>query len=309
MGIQDRDYYREGPSFLDRVGEQGATVWLIAITVGVFVGQMLSAAAPAGGGVLGSPLTKYGSCVPDRVLEGEVWRLLTAVFLHGDLWHLFFNMLVLHWAGGQLEEARGPRELVLFYLFGGVFANVVYLVTQVTGVAPGGGAIGAIGASGAVGAAMVLFACMYPHAQLRLYFIIPMPAWLLAILFVGSNSVLGFGNFGGGVAYFAHLGGAAFGFLYFQTGVRFSRMFDRSARPRARPQLRVIAAPPPEERAEPVGAAVEAAPRPSKPADEQLEAKLDAILDKVSKHGREALTPEEREILLRASELYKKRRK
>ncbi len=42
MGIQDRDYYREGPSFLDRVGQQGATVWLIAVTVGVFFGQMLS---------------------------------------------------------------------------------------------------------------------------------------------------------------------------------------------------------------------------------------------------------------------------
>lgn len=314
MGIQDRDYYREGPSFLDRVGEQGATVWLIAVTVGVFVGQMLSAAPPARGGILASPLTEYGSCVPDKVLAGEVWRLFTAVFLHGSLWHLFFNMLVLHWAGGQLEEARGPRELVLFYLFGGVFANVVYVVTQLTIAAPGAGgwipagAIGAIGASGAVGAAMVLFACMYPHAQLRLYFIIPMPAWLLAILFVGSNSVLGFGNFGGGVAYFAHLGGALFGFLYFQTGVRFSKLFDRSARPRARPQLRVISAPP-EERAEPVAAAVEAAPRPGKPADEQLEAKLDAILDKVSKHGREALTPEEREILLRASELYKNRRK
>ncbi|HEY1188367.1 MAG TPA: rhomboid family intramembrane serine protease [Gemmata sp.] len=305
MGIQDRDYYREGPSFLDRVSQQGATVWLIAITVGVFFGQVLS--QPVRGGVGSSPLTEFGSCVPEQVLAGEVWRLLTAVFLHGSLWHLFFNMLVLHWAGGQFEEARGSRELLLFYLLGGVFANVVYVVAQLNG-ALGGGQVGAIGASGAVGAAMVVFACYHPHAQLRLYLIIPMPAWLLAILFVGMNSVMGFGNVGGGVAYFAHLGGAAFGFLYYQTGVRFSTMFRSSDRVRARPKLRIIS-PPPEERAEPVGAAVEAPPRPAKPADEQLEAKLDVILEKVSRYGRESLTPEEREILLRASELYKKRRK
>lgn len=302
MGIQDRDYYREGPGFLDRVGQQGATVWLIAVTVGVFVGQMLSA---VGVPFHRGPLVEYGACVPDKVLAGEVWRLATAVFLHGGLWHLFFNMLVLHWAGGRLEEMRGGRELVLFYLFAGVFANVVYVAAQVTGVAPGGGAIGAIGASGAVGAAMVLFALFHPHAQLRLYFFIPMPAWLLAILFVGSNSVLGFGQAGGGVAYFAHLGGAAFGLLYYQTGIEFGKLFARDPRARARPRLRVVA--PPEEAPEPVAAAVEA-PRAGK-ADEQLEAKLDAILEKMSKHGRGSLTPEENEILVRASELYKQRRK
>lgn len=304
MGIQDRDYYRDSPSFFDRVGQQGATVWLIAITVGVFFGQILSA---IGDPTLQGPLVEYGSCVPNKVLDGEVWRLVTAVFLHGGLWHLFFNMLVLHWAGGRFEERRGGRELVLFYLIGGVVANIVYVVTQVTGVAPGGGQIGAIGASGAVSAAMVVFALYYPHAQLRLYFFIPMPAWLLAILFIGFNSVMGFGHAGGGVAYFAHLGGAAFGFLYYETGIEFGKMFARGPRERARPRLRVVA-PPADEIPEPVVAAAVDGP-PAAPANEQLEAKLDAILEKVSKYGRGGLTPEENEILVRASELYKKRRK
>ena len=56
-------------------------------------------------------------------------------------------------------------------------------------------------------------------------------------------------------------------------------------------------------------APVQTAPRSSEAPDEQLEAKLDAVLEKVSKHGQGSLTPEEREILFRASELFKKRRK
>lgn len=307
MGIQDRDYYRDGPSFLDRVGQQGATVWLIAITCGVYFGQVISTPPFVPGERLPvSPLTEFGAYDPDKVLQGEVWRLLTAVFLHGGLWHLFLNMFVLHWAGGRLEEMRGSRELVLFYLIGGVAANLFDLVAQQAGVAP---PARAIGASGAVAAALVAFACFYPHEQLRVYFILPMPAWLVGLLFVGTNCLYGFGHLGGGIAYFVHIGGALFGLLYFQSGVQFSKLFARGEAPRARPRLRVIPPPAAEEPPEPVGAAVEAAPRPARPADEQLEAKLDAVLEKVSKYGRDSLTPEERAILVQASELYKKRRK
>jgi membrane associated rhomboid family serine protease len=301
MGIQDRDYYRDGPSFFDRVGQQGATVWLIAITVGVFFGQFFPA----------SPLTRLGVYDPDLILEGEVWRLLTAVFLHGGLFHLFFNMLTLYWAGSRLEEVYGPREFVLFYLLSGVGANVVYLAAQLVGLAPMGPALGA---SGAVTATLILFALHFPHAQVRLWFFLPMPVWLLAVLFVGFTALAGMGDVpnrrGGGVAHFDHLGGAFFGFLYYQSGVRFTALLPRRREAaRVRPRLRVHAPPvePPEP--EPVGAPVEVPPRPAKAADEQLEAKLDAVLEKVAKHGQESLTSEEREILFKASELYKKRRK
>jgi hypothetical protein len=147
-----------------------------------------------------------------------------------------------------------------------------------------------------------------PHAPLRLYFFIPVPAWLVAVLFVGLDLLFGLSNVAGGWPYFVHIGGAVFGLLYFQTGVQFSRLFARSERPRARPRLRVVAPPPLEERPEPLGAAVEAAPRRAT-RRRATGAKLDAVLEKVSKYGRESLTPEEREILVRASELYKNRRK
>ena len=303
MGIQDRDYYREGPSFLDRVGAQGATVWLIAITCGVFFGQMLT-------GVLGSPLVKIGAYDPKRILDGEVWRLLTPVFLHSGFMHIFFNMLILFWAGQRLEEQYGSTEFVLFYLFSGIGANLIYLGAQLAGATEMGRAVGA---SGAVTAVLIVFACHWPHTQVRLYFFIPMPVWLVAILFVGLDTVFAMSTFpdprGGRIAYFGHLGGALVGLLYYQTGFEFRRIFARRQKARVRPKLRVVVPPAEEQRPEPVGAPVQAAPRPAEAADEQLEAKLDAVLEKVSKYGQESLTPEEREILFKASELYKKRRK
>jgi membrane associated rhomboid family serine protease len=304
MGIQDRDYYREGPSFLDRVGAQGATVWLIAITCGIFFGQH----------VPGSPLTELGLYDTDLILaRGQVWRLLTSVFLHGSLWHLFFNMLVLYWAGQRLEQVYGSREFTLFYLLSGIGANVVYLLVQVVGLIPESKALGA---SGAVTATMIVFAFHFPHQQVRLWFILPMPVWLMAVLYVGLEALAGMGEIqkggGGGIGHFAHLGGAFFGFLYYKSGIQFSAIFRRQAITRVRPKLRVHS-PPVEEEVErtskPVAAPVETPPPPTGSRDEQLEAKLDAILDKVSKYGQESLTPEEREILLKASELYKKRRK
>lgn len=298
MGIQDRDYYREGPSFLDRVGQQGATVWIVAITCGVFFGQMFS-------GVQKSPLVQIGAYDPELILSGEVWRLLTPVFLHGGLLHLFFNMLVLYFAGQRVEEMRGGREFALFYLVSGVFANLLYLAVYVAGLCP---ATTMVGASGAVTAVLVVFACYFPH-RLLLFFVIPVPAWGLVVLFVGLDVIGAFGGGDANVAYIVHIGGALFGLVYYQSGWQFSRLFARPPRVRARPKLRIAAPPPEEQTPEPVGAPVEAPLKPAAAADEQLEAKLDAVLEKVSKHGQESLTADEREILFRASELYKKRRK
>src|SRR5262245_27238447 len=129
MSIQDRDYYREGPSFLDRVSQQGAAVWLIAITCGVFFGQCVG--IPPRGGPVDSPLGTIGAYNTKLILEGEVWRLVTPIFLHADLFHLFFNMLILFWAGRKLEEVYGTREFVLFYVVSGILANVIYLLVQV----------------------------------------------------------------------------------------------------------------------------------------------------------------------------------
>jgi membrane associated rhomboid family serine protease len=302
MGIQDRDYYRESSrSLLDAWGRQGAVVWIIIITSAVFFVQCLTGGPPR------SELVHFGRFSRSAILEGEVWRLLTPLFLHAGLWHLFCNMLVLYWAGSRLEEIYGSREIVLFYFAAGLFAHVFYLFAQLAGLTQQSSAIGA---SGAVMAVLVLFALHFPNQRVLLFFVFPVPVWLLVPLYVLLDVYGGIGG-QGGIAYFAHLGGALFGLLYYQTHIRFSSLFARSraATRQSRPVLRLLPAEPEVERPEPVGAVVESPARPKEAADEHLEAKLDRVLAKVSQFGQDSLTPEEREILVKASELYKKRRK
>src|SRR5437763_15879135 len=115
MGIQDRDYYREGSRGLfDAWGQQGATVWLVVITSVVFFAQCIT------GHPLNSPLVKAGWYSYPDIMDGEVWRLVTPLFLHASLWHLFFNMLALYFAGTRVEDLYGPREFLAFYLVRGV---------------------------------------------------------------------------------------------------------------------------------------------------------------------------------------------
>src|SRR5262249_17011702 len=106
-----------------------------------------------------------------------------------------------------------------------------------------------------------------------------------------------------GIAVTGHLGGAAFGYLYYKQQWRILNLlpnFKEWRRRRARPQLRLYRE---EEPLSPVG--VPATPSSE---DDQLEARMDAILEKISRSGKDSLTDGERELLLRASEALRRRR-
>ena len=303
MGIHDRDYYRDGGhGVFDTWGRQGATVWLMVITGVVFVAQYVTRD-------LGVPGLTEAACYDgERIAEGEVWRLLTSVFLHAGLWHLACNLLVLYWTGTRLEERYGSKEFLAFYLLAGIAANLGRFLMEVSGLVPFSLAVGA---SGAVTAALVLYALNYPRQRVQLYFLFPMPVWVLVVLYVVLDTAGALGIGRAGIGYVVHLCGAAFGLLYYQSGRRITDLLPEFSRARRQPRLRVVpqdASPEPEP--EPVAAAVTTAPAATEPPpDEHLEARVDRILEKVSKYGQESLTPEERELLFRASEMYKKRRK
>ena len=304
MGIHDRDYYREssgGFSF----GRMNVTTWFVLINCFAFLAQVLS--TDVRNGVL-SPLLVYGAFDTQLVFRGEAWRLLTANFLHASIMHLAFNMLVLWWAGSRMEELYGRTEFALFYVISGVFANLLQLGLQAAGVMP---PTMAIGASGSVMAVLVLYACHDPYQKILLFFILPVPLWLCAILYVAIDmfGVLGFGQ--RGIAHMVHLGGALFGFAYYRTGFRLhGLMRGLPSRSRSRvPALRVVHPDDDVDGGSPEPAGYET-PHPSnEPNEEPFEQKVDRVLAKVSKDGQESLTPEEREILFRASEVYKKRRR
>jgi membrane associated rhomboid family serine protease len=298
LGIYDRDYYRaEGHSFLGSFTERGKVCkWLLLINGICFVIQLMTTQQWGGAG----PFTEALWLSPQKVLDGEVWRLLTHAFLHDPnyIWHIVFNMLLLWWLGTDVEDIYGSREFLAFYLTAAVVAGLAFLGGELAR----GNNSPALGASGAVMAVMVVCACHYPHRTMLVWFI-PMPLWLMIVLYVGHDAYVFLVRANSLVAVSAHLGGAAFGFLYYKYQWRILNFVPNLrlwARRRARPKLRVFDEEP--------ATAKASYPTDSADVDEQMEARVDAVLEKVARFGQSSLTEEERQLLLKASEVYKKRR-
>ncbi len=292
MGIYDRDYYRkEGPSYLGALIPSGLVCkWLIGINIVVFIIQLTW-----------GPVTNAFELNTAKVLDGQIWRLLTYAFLHSpiDPLHIVFNMLFLWWFGSELEQMYGAREFLAFYLVAALLGGIAF---QVQALVDGGG-LPCIGASGAVTAVMVLYAFHFPHTPILLFFFLPVPIWLLVLFQVAQDSFQLFGRVQTGIAVAVHLGGAAFGALYYKLHWRildWRQGLQSWWQQFRRPHLRVFR---PEEE-EPVSVAAQS----NQDLDEHLDAKLDAVLEKLSRHGRDSLTDSERAILMRASEIYKKKR-
>jgi membrane associated rhomboid family serine protease len=307
MGIYDRDYVRrEGPSFLGSFTERGRICrWLVGINVAVFVVQILTS---PNGPFPDIRFTQAFDLNPKDVLHGQVWRLLTHAFLHtpDSIWHILFNMLFLWWFGSDVEDLYGPREFLTFYLTSAVGAGLAYVVSSwiwMRDTTP------AFGASGAVTAVLVLCALHYPRRTILLFFFVPVSIWLFLIFYLAQDAYTFLIREKTGTGVAAHLGGALFAGVYYRMHWRLSDWLPSHWLPRLRnwrrqlfrPRLRVYRE---EEARAPVGVTAAATPME----DEQLEAKMDAILEKISRVGKENLTQSEKELLLRASEAIRRRR-
>ncbi len=134
--------------------------------------------------------------------RGEYGRLLTAGFVHGSLGHLAVNMLTLFFFGPVIEGVLGPAKFVAVYFGSEIAANVATLVKHRDD--PG---YSAVGASGAISGVVFSFCLFAPLELLYLFFAIPIPAILFAVLYVGF-SVYASQQGGGRIAHEAHLGGA-----------------------------------------------------------------------------------------------------
>jgi membrane associated rhomboid family serine protease len=309
MGIQDRDYVRrEGTSYLGSFLERGTICkWLVGINVVVFILQLATRGVVSedGGFAQGLFTNALDLDVDKVVFGGQVWRLLTHFFLHGSPMHILFNMLFLWWFGSDVEDLYGPREFLALYLVGGLASGVAFVATTLlTGVNAA-----ALGASGAVSAVLVVFACHYPTRIIYVMFFLPVPIWLFVLFSVLSDAFIFASGVQTGVAVAGHLGGAAFGFAYYKLHWRLSSLwpsFKIWSKRRSQPRLRVYREP--DAKPTPVGVAASAPPASPALEDEHLEAKMDAVLEKISREGKDNLTESERAILQKASEILRKRR-
>ena len=137
------------------------------------------------------------------------WQIGTYAFLHGSFEHLFFNMLGLWMFGSELENVWGQRRYLQFY-FASVFAAAL---TQLLVNALLGSEAPTVGASGGLFGLLLAFAMLFPNRIILLFFVIPMKAKYLVLLFGIIELYQGAAVLNTGVAHFAHLGGMLGGLL------------------------------------------------------------------------------------------------
>ena len=165
------------------------------------------------------PCTVTGACHGPEPW-GVSW--FTAMFMHGSWDHILGNMLFLAIFGKNVEDAFGHLRYLAFYVAGGFVASMTQaLVTLLAGSAADG-RTPTLGASGAIAAVLGAYFVLYPNSRvltLVLVFLVRIPAWVfLGIWFLyqsveGNFGLLSASANGGGVAFFAHVGGFVFGYL------------------------------------------------------------------------------------------------
>ncbi|MBR5108113.1 MAG: rhomboid family intramembrane serine protease [Bacteroidales bacterium] len=164
------------------------------------------------------------------------WQPLTHMFMHGGWWHIFFNMYTLVMFGMVVERALGTKKFLILYFVTGLGAVALHTgvewlqVGRLVSTVDGGLVTSAteanlqaysdlirtpmVGASGAIYGVLVAFAMLYPEARMTLIFppVTLDAKWMVAI-FIGLELLTGITGSQVGIAHFAHLGGALFGFL------------------------------------------------------------------------------------------------
>ena len=151
------------------------------------------------------------------------WQPLTHMFMHGGFWHILFNMYTLVMFGIVVERALGTRKFLILYFvagFGAVALHTGVEWLQAQALSPNSVEYinllrtPVVGASGAIYGVLVAFAMLYPEARMTLLFppVTLDAKWMVAI-FIGIELLTGITGTQMGIAHFAHLGGALFGFL------------------------------------------------------------------------------------------------
>ena len=141
--------------------------------------------------------------------EFRPWQIVTYAFLHANFNHLFFNMLGLWMFGTELEHVWGQRRFVVFYFASVLAAALTQMAVNL--VMGGGGPT--VGASGGLFGLLLAFAMLFPNRTILLFFVIPMKAKWLALLYGVLELYQGVYVMNSGVAHFAHLGGMLGGYL------------------------------------------------------------------------------------------------
>lgn len=274
-----------------------AVQWLLALNIGIYFLQLT---------LFGSDAVYSALALDPARFPADWWTVVTYMFVHAWLAHLAFNMFTLWMFGPRLEQEWGTRTFVRFYLWSGLGGAIAHLLfAQHTSV---------IGASGAISGVLVAYALRWPDEEVYLFGVIPMRSRWLVVALLAMNIIFALSP-SSRIDWTAHVGGMAFGWIFLKLysvgGINRVRGWvsavpdDSEDMPRAVPRNRS----PMRDRAGGVDEVIARSNaivlRESKPiqhvpkqeSPKEYAAKVNRVLDKISQHGIESLTREERRLL------------
>ena len=274
-----------------------AVQWLLALNIGVVFLQL----------TLFTPEVLLGALALDPgAFPGRLWTLGSYMFVHAGLWHLSMNMLTLWMFGPRVENAWSTRSFTNFYLWCGLGGAIAHLMF--------GGGAGLVGASGAVSGVLLAYALRWPDEQVFLFGVVPMKSRWLIVWMIVINLAIGMSE-STRIGWVAHLGGIAFGWLFLQAsslgglarvrGLVSPLPEESEEMPRAVPRGRAPMRDRPREMDEVVARsnavvlretrAVQHLPR--KETAKEHAARVNLVLDKISRQGMASLTSDELRLL------------
>jgi membrane associated rhomboid family serine protease len=265
---------------------------LIIINVAVFILIQIYLAIFRLGGLVSEDLPNTLFTL-DTNLTGflhKPWGLITSIFVHFDLFHLFSNMLFLYFSGKFFEQIWSGKQLLITYILGGIFGGIAEIAVQSTFYSTENNGALVIGASGSIMAIFIAVAFHSPQTQLLLFGKFSIRLYFLAIFFL-IQDIIGIGT-KDTTAHFAHIGGALFGILSIVTTKFipakspnskgfFNQIFKSSKKKTVTPRFKSDEVYNQEKRAH--------------------QEKTDSILDKISKGGYESLNQSEKDFLFKQS--------
>jgi uncharacterized protein len=195
--LSDRDYMKRGQPPSRRYSEGGGSEWftqnpvlvIIAVNILFFLATTIQ---PSLQNTLG--------LAPSVILK-RPWTIITAMFVHENFYHIFGNMLTLYFFGRVLLQIIGQGMFLALYFIGGVLGNIVFILLNLNTYNL------VIGASGAVYAIAGALVVMMPNLRVMMWFIAPMPLWVVVLIFFVLWSFIP------GVAWQAHMGGLVTGLV------------------------------------------------------------------------------------------------
>ncbi len=188
-------YYRQKRNF----NNKSIVMYLIGINIFVFILELIAY----------DFMIRNFALIPILVTKKfYLWQFLTHMFLHGGIWHIFFNMFALFIFGLPLEQLWGGEKFLRYYIVAGLGGGLLhYLINPMS-------PIPSLGASGAVYGLLLAYGLTFPETILYINFFIPIKAKYAVILFGIMELFFGISGAGAGIAHFAHLGGLLTGLLY-----------------------------------------------------------------------------------------------